>query len=826
MKRLIVYTTFMAIAVFLAGATALMQGIPRPQLGVSGGSQQSTETLNTLPQTHFNQNSTHKLIINKEDSADTAIYNEFAGRNAIRKEIDYGGYKLVFVDQDAAGGAESMRGMAIEWRDDMNMIAFNGYLLDTSNPKALPAIPADMRQQKMADAVRSGIAPNAGVFIVQFAGPIKREWREELDKTGAQVISYIPNNAYIVRADSKSAFSVWQMKDQNPFVQYVGDYEPDFRLSPELRAAREKGASENMRVTVQFLDNPESASKIEALKRSAIQFFGESKVLNYHNVTVAIPASRLTELASDDDVFSIGKSGAPRRFDEAQGQIVAGNLIGSLPRGPGYLSWLANKGFNSSQFKFAVNVVDDAYTLSGHPDLPATRIAFQNNPTGQTGPLSGHGFFNAQIIGGFNNGSGSAFEDARGFNYGLGIAPFVRVGVTGIFGPGVQDPNAWESAAYAQGARISSDSFGVPDEQGNPIAMYDFIAQIYDGIVRDAQSNAAGSQQLTVVFAAGNFGATNTIGTPGSAKNVITVGASENVRQTSIDGCGGNIGADSANDMASFSSRGPVNAAGGDGRVKPDIVAPGTHILAGVPQSNYGGGGLCDLFFPAGQTLYTWSSGTSHSTPAVAGGAALVYQDFLNKGLGAPSPAMIKAVLMNSASYMTGTGAGGNLPSNSQGMGRMNLGRAFDGASRILVNQTQILNSTGQVYQVTGTITSSSQPFRVTLAWTDAVGPTTGAPWVNNLDLEVTLNGITYKGNVFSGDHSVSGGTADGRNNVESVFFPAGTTGTFTVKVRARNLAGDGVPGNNNTIDQDFALVVYNGTRSVSGGWGCCGWGR
>jgi hypothetical protein len=188
---------------------------------------------------------------------------------------------------------------------------------------------------------------------------------------------------------------------------------------------------------------------------------------------------------------------------------------------------------------------------------------------------------------------------------------------------------------------------------------------------------------------------------------------------------------------------------------------------------------------------------------------------------------MIKAVLMNSASYMTGTGAGGNLPSNSQGMGRMNLGRAFDGASRILVNQTQTLNTTGQVYQVCGTITSSSQPFRLTLAWTDAPGPTTGAPWVNNLDLEVTLNGVTYKGNVFSGDHSVSGGTADGRNNVESVFLPAGTSGNFTVTVRARNIAGDGVPGNSDTTDQDFALVIYNGSRTTSGGWGWGGgWGK
>jgi subtilase family protein/BACON domain-containing protein len=283
------------------------------------------------------------------------------------------------------------------------------------------------------------------------------------------------------------------------------------------------------------------------------------------------------------------------------------------------------------------------------------------------------------------------------------------------------------------------------------------------------------------------------------------------VRQTGTNGCGSDAGADSVNDIASFSSRGPVNPAGGDGRAKPDIVAPGTRIQAGVPQSaDYSGISICNLYFPTGQTLYSWSSGTSQATPAVAGGAALVYQDFLNKGMEAPSPAMIKAVLMNSASYLVGAGAGDTLPSNVQGTGLMNLGRAFDGVPRLLTDQTKTFGSSGETYNVTGSVASSGQPFRVTLAWSDAPGSTTGAPWVNNLDLEVTINGQVYKGNVFSGPNSVAGGVPDGKNNVESVFLPAGLSGEFLVTVRGVNIAGDGVPGNSDPTDQDFALVIYN----------------
>ena len=65
---------------------------------------------------------------------------------------------------------------------------------------------------------------------------------------------------------------------------------------------------------------------------------------------------------------------------------------------------------------------------------------------------------------------------------------------------------------------------------------------------------------------------------------------------------------------------------------------------------------------------------------------------------------------------------------------------------------------------------------RVTLVWSDAPGPTTGGvALVNDLDLEVTVNGVVYKGNVFSGRNSVTGGSFDRRNTVENVFLPAGT---------------------------------------------------
>src|SRR5207248_4426094 len=77
----------------------------------------------------------------------------------------------------------------------------------------------------------------------------------------------------------------------------------------------------------------------------------------------------------------------------------------------------------------------------------------------------------------------------------------------------------------------------------------------------------------------------------------------------------------------------------------------------------------------------------------------------------------------------------------------------------------------------------------------------------------VTVGGSTYKGNVFSGAFSIAGGTADHADNAESVFLPAGASGAFSVTVTAANINSDGVPNQSPSLDQDFALVVYNGTQ-------------
>ena len=233
------------------------------------------------------------------------------------------------------------------------------------------------------------------------------------------------------------------------------------------------------------------------------------------------------------------------------------------------------------------------------------------------------------------------------------------------------------SKMYADGARISSNSWGTYNNT------YTADCQMYDSLVRDAQADVQGNQEMTVVFSSGNKGAGGHLTSPGSAKNTILVGASENLR-TGVDGCNiDTTGADDINSLIDFSSGGPTT----DGRNKPDICAPGTHIQGARSQARgFNAQGICGPGnYPIGQSLYTWSSGTSHSAPAVAGGAAIIRQVFQQSVGHAPSPALIKAYLTNSSSYMNGQMAADTLPGANQGWGLMSLGRALDGVPRLLV---------------------------------------------------------------------------------------------------------------------------------------------
>ncbi|MBV9789645.1 MAG: DUF11 domain-containing protein, partial [Chloroflexi bacterium] len=242
--------------------------------------------------------------------------------------------------------------------------------------------------------------------------------------------------------------------------------------------------------------------------------------------------------------------------------------------------------------------------------------------------------------------------------------------------------------------------------------------------------------------------------------------------------------------MAAFSSRGPTD----DGRIKPDLVTPGTNIVSNrshVPDASPQWGAH------ETNTHYVYSGGTSMATPLTAGAGVLVRQWLTQSGLANPSAAVVKSTLLNTTADM-GTGQYGlgttqeipNVrPNGVNGWGRTDLGfMAAPLPYKLWVDDHTSGLTTGQEVQYTHTdsrpleVLTSDQPLRVMLSWTDpAASLSASKQLVNDLDLVVVgPNGTQYYGNSMA--------TGDRTNNVEGVVINNPPLGFYTVRVRGFNV--------------------------------------
>ena len=487
-----------------------------------------------MPGDWFGPGPLHKVVVSM-DRPDLLIL--LVESQAVVSIEDYGAFAVMEIDENALGGAARARAAGLPGRDELDLMALNGFHFNGSRP--LETIARMPRIEVIGDPLQGSIDATAGLYIVQFRGPVKDAWRAALDATGVTVIGFIPSNAYLVHAPPAQVATLEQFGMETSAVQFVGIYQPGFKLRPSLRRMARRGEAGRVPVVVQVANVPGSRPNVDFVAGRMVRLDAVRPVGPYINVQGDINATALYDIARNPHVVAIEPGSVRSRLDERQGQIIAGNVSGTGPTGPGYLSWLASKGFGSGQFgTFSINVVDDAPSLTGHPDIPNARVDFALNPSGQSASQAGHGFLNAHIIAGFNDQSGFPYEDGLGYNYGLGIAPWAHVGCTAIFGSGGVSATSYESDAYNAGARISSNSWGYQTFTGSPIPSYDSNAQEMDFIVRDARGSQSGNQEYSIVFSAANSGSSaNTVTTPATAKNVLTVGASENQRQDGTHRC-------------------------------------------------------------------------------------------------------------------------------------------------------------------------------------------------------------------------------------------------------------------------------------------------
>jgi hypothetical protein len=640
-----------------------------------------------------------------------------------------------------------------------------------------PSIPPDL-------AVADGGAGGYGYYIVQTTGPVSDAWRTALESDGARLYGYVPESAFLVGLDAAARERVAARVD----VAWIGPFRPAYRISPQVGThafvSPLRRSDNRLTLIVRvFRDLDATAARLAGLGCEVLDRTDDGFS---QRLLVRAPRERVSAIARVQDVWWIEEQPEFLTMNNVTKWVAQSNVSGWTPlwdhgiNGEGMIATIMDTGvdYNSCWFR------ENGNAQPGPSHRKVIHYATFGGGLAYDGCDTGHGSHVAGTMCG-----DQSYINPGNYNYN-GMAYKAKFTVQDV---GADDwsacnlgtlsvPSSLSSAftaSYGLGARVHQNSWGS-------------TSNAYDSYSVDVDNAMWNHPDYLVCFAAGNSGpGSGTVGSPGTAKNCVTVGA---CRQ-----------APEQNTMASYSSRGPAT----DSRYKPTVTAPGgespTYITSvdndpGNPPS------------PTCQTASDPFQGTSMATPCVSG-MALNTQQYFSEGFypdGAagtggffPSAALVKAVIVSSTADM----ATADIPNNNEGWGRVLMDNAlyFDGDTRELITEQVAPGlGTGEVWTREFVVDDATEPLVVTVVWTDYPG-TSGASvtLVNDLDITLTAPGGTqYKGNVFSGGFSSTGGSNDRRNVEECVRLSSTPLGSYTLEVRGYN-----VPHG----PQPFAVAINGG---------------
>lgn len=681
----------------------------------------------------------------------------------------------------------------------------------------------------LSDAARGRAAPQAvddkpHHYLVQFVGPIKPAWLTALRKAGGTPRSPAGGFAYIVHADGAAFARIRAL----PWVRWAGHLRHEDRIATALKgeeppvAARGRGRAMAQVVTLEVFDAADLDSVAAEAARHGFEVLARNKRARRLDLKVPDEGAMkllVARLAEVHGVARIAPRSVPRTSNNVAGRIVGRHFAAAPPpglglQGDGEIVAVCDTGLDTGRLDdlhpdFAGRVL----AIRSYP-IAAGYARFVRNPGANDGADdvdAGHGTHVAGSI--LGNGRASARAAVRI----EGMAPRARLVFQAVeqkvdWKPRFEDepfqlaglPDDLATLfefAYRQGARIHNNSWS-----GGTPGVYDAACRQIDRFVWD-------HRDFAIFVAAGNDGSDTggagkpadghinpkSVTPPGTAKNCITVGASESRRRAFANDTYGarweddyplppwrdDPLADDPDTIAPFSARGPTN----DGRFKPDLVAPGTLILS-TRSSRADDEDALDPHYSTDPERYTYMTGTSMATPITAGCATLLRQALRKRhGVASPSAALIKSLLIAGCRRLpAGRGA---LVDNEQGFGRIDLQRSL---RRVLLLHEGAGLHTGALASLTIPVPPGRRTLRIAMAYTDYPG----FRLVNNLNLFASgPGGARFVGNVAGCVHG--GLLLDSSNNVEVIEVENAARGDWIVQVVASN-----VPHG----PQDFALAA------------------
>ncbi len=676
----------------------------------------------------------------------------------------------------------------------MSAITINGVRFD----------PLAQERALAAAQLHSIDAASSDYILIQTNQPLSKEMKPELENMGVVVLEYVPDDTYLCNYTGTNLEQIRSLA----YVVWANVYMQAFKVAPSLMTrpmAAPAGArnlleiaaapTNTLSTTPQVVDvvfhanvEPQSIRKKIA---AAAKLDASDLDLMRHKIRLTVEAKNLNALANIDEIRHVEEALPMKLHNDIARQILN---VEPPPnpstnfQGTGQTVAVADTGFD----KGSTTDVHEAFTgrvaklyALGRPNNP-------NDP-------NGHGTHVAGSVLGDGNST------ALGHSV-RGTAPAARLVLQSVLdSSGGLDglPNdlndLFQTPYDDDGARIHTNSWGSTVGDGR-----------YNSNSSEVDEFVWAHRDCVICFSAGNEGVDHnasgvidpqSITPPATARNCITVGATENDRpnfpvpyqQAFTDGpidfpanpIASDPMADNPDGMVAFSSRGPTT----DGRIKPDVVAPGSYILSARSRDTSSEG-----WAPSADPLYYFIGGTSMATPLVAGCAALL-REYLseNHQLATPSSALIKAMLINGAQDIAGQyvpSETGGIPNNSEGFGRVDMAATLQPSVQWRDENTAL--DAGE--EETSTITVNDGTFlKVTLVWTDRPGATLQ----NDLDLIVrTADGQERHGNVAPNSPAF-----DRQNNVEQIVWDNVPAGDIDITVRAHRIPA---------FSQSYALVIRN----------------
>jgi hypothetical protein len=559
--------------------------------------------------------------------------------------------------------------------------------------------------------------------IIQFEHIPTPDERQQLLKSGITLLAYIPNNAYTVSIKGMINENILQQTKARAIVGLGPEQKMPIALAKGITPSWAVKIPGTVDVWISFVKILSYESVLKELQQRNFDIIS-TLYKDYHIIGLRIALQRLNELASLPFIEYVQP--APHE-DQPLNNVTRADARANLLNAS-----IAAGGRNLKGEGVVIGIGDNAN--------PQLHIDFTNRIINRTyAPSSAeHG----KHVAGIAAGAGILNELYRGY------APKATI-ITQYFS------GIWQNAAaYVQdyGMVLTNNSYGAVTGDCSYNGLYDLYSAILD-------QQAFDFPYLQQVFSSGNSGGDDcppyptgyktVLGSYQSAKNVLTVGAT-----------------DSAGNMASFSSKGPVQ----DGRLKPEIVSMGHRIVS------------------AGFGSYWYNSGTSMASPGVTGGLTLLYQLYRQRNSGNnPKSGLMKAIVCNSS-----RDAGNNGPDFSYGFGWLDLQRAALTIENNRYFTSTVANGIQNSHSIT--IPANAAQLKVMLYWHDPPASLlSGQTLVNDLDLTVqTPSSTTVFPKILDTiPANVTGTSTEGPdhiNNIEQVIINNPQAGNYSIKVKGNSV--------------------------------------